>query len=291
MKFIELSNDKITVTLCSLGAAIYRLIYDNNDMMLSPINEQDFDKEGVFYNKTIGRVTGRIKKDNRIILHGGPHGLCHQEFNYVKKDNKVTFTYVSLGDESSNEGTLRIKVTYTLIDNELITETEIIPDQKMNVSLTNHSFFCLGAKDINELSLKLNSDSYVAYDEKLLPLRKETIKDKYNFHEFTNVMKYGDIDNYFVLKNSEVLLQSNKYQLKLITDYQGVHLFTDYFPDGVKTRLTNIDHHRALAIEPQDDKTINLSLAANIIVRRTSKYIFRKLNGNPRLLNCRDESV
>lgn len=291
MKFIELSNDKITVTLCSLGAAIYRLIYDNNDMMLSPINEQDFDKEGVFYNKTIGRVTGRIKKDNRIILHGGPHGLCHQEFNYVKKDNKVTFTYVSLGDESSNEGTLRIKVTYTLIDNELITETEIIPDQKMNVSLTNHSFFCLGAKDINELSLKLNSDSYVAYDEKLLPLRKETIKDKYNFHEFTNVMKYGDIDNYFVLKNSEVLLQSNKYQLKLITDYQGVHLFTDYFPDGVKTRLTNIDHHRALAIEPQDDKTINLSLAANIIVRRTSKYIFRKLNENPRLFNCRDESV
>ena len=31
------------------------------------------------------------------------------------------------------------------------------------------------------------------------------------------------------LKNSEVLLQSNKYQLKIITDYQGVHLFTDYF--------------------------------------------------------------
>ena len=62
MKFIELKNDKITVTLCSLGAAIYRVIYDNNDMMLSPINEQDFDKEGVFYNKTIGRVTGRILK-------------------------------------------------------------------------------------------------------------------------------------------------------------------------------------------------------------------------------------
>ena len=276
MKFIELSNDKITVTLCSLGAAIYRLIYDNNDMMLSPINEQDFDKEGVFYNKTIGRVTGRVKKDNKIILHGGPHGLCHQEFSFVKEDNKVVFAYTSLGDESSNEGTLKVKITYTLIDNELITEIEITPDQKMDVSLTNHSFFCLGAKDINELSLKLNSDSYVVYDEKLLPLRKETIKDKYNFHEFTNVMKYGDIDNYFVLKNSEVLLQSNKYQLKLITDYQGVHLFTDYFPDGVITRLTNVDHHRAIAIEPQDDKTANLKLETNKVVKRTNKYIFSK---------------
>ena len=148
----------------------------------------------------------------------------------------------------------------------------------MEASLTNHSFFCLGAKakDINELSLKLNSDSYVVYDEKLLPLRKETIKDKYNFHEFTNVMKYGDIDNYFVLKNSEVLLQSNKYQLKLITDYQGVHLFTDYFPDGVITRLTNVDHHRAIAIEPQDDKTANLKLETNKVVKRTNKYIFSK---------------
>ena len=90
-------------------------------------------------------------------------------------------------------------------------------------------------------------------------------------------MKYGDIDNYFPLKENEVLLQSNKYQLKLITDYQGVHLFTDYFPDGVKTRLTNIDHHRALAIEPQDDKTINLSLSTNKIVKRTNKYIFSKI--------------
>lgn len=277
MKFIELKNDKITVTLCSLGAAIYRLVYDNNDMMLSPTSEEDFDKEGVFYNKTIGRVTGRILKDNKIILHGGPHGLCHQEFNYVKKDNKVIFTYVSLGDESSDEGTLKIKVLYTLIDNALMTETEIIPDQKMEASLTNHSFFCLGAKDINELSLKFNSDSYVIYDEKLLAIGKETIKEKYDFHEYTNVMKYGDIDNYFSLKENEALLQSNKYQLKLITDYQGVHLFTDYFPDGVKTRLTNIDHHRALAIEPQDDKTINLSLSANKIVKRTSKYIFSKI--------------
>lgn len=277
MKFIELKNDKITVILCSLGAAIYRVIYDNNDMMLSPINEQDFDKEGVFYNKTIGRVTGRILKNDQIILHGGPHGLCHQEFNFVKEDNKVIFTYTSLGDESSNEGTLKVKVTYTLIDNVLMTETEITPDQKMDASLTNHSFFCLGAKDINELSLRFNSDSYVIYDEKLLAIGKETIKDKYNFIEFTNVMKYGDIDNYFPLKENEVLLLSNKYQLKLITDYQGVHLFTDYFPDGVITRLTNVDHHRAIAIEPQDDKTANLMLEANKVVKRTNKYIFSKI--------------
>lgn len=276
MKFIELKNDKITVTLCSLGAAIYRLIYDNNDMMLSPLNEKDFDKEGVFYNKTVGRICGRILRNNKVILHGGPHGLCHQEFNYVKENNKVIFTYDSLGDESSNEGILKVKVTYTLIDNELITETEITPNQNIEVSLTNHSFFCLGTRSINELSLKLDSDSYVVYDEKLLPLRKETIKDKLNFHEHTNVMEYGDIDNYFVLKNSEVLLQSNKYQLKLITDYQGVHLFTDYFPDGVITRLTNVDHHRALAIEPQDDKMTNLRFAANKVVKRTSKYIFSK---------------
>lgn len=278
MDFITLKNQQIEVTLCSLGASIFRLVFDHQDMMLSPIKEDDFSRSDIYFNKIVGRICGRILKDNQIILHGGPHGLSTQEFSYVKKDNKVTFSYLSKGDESSQEGTLEIKVTYTLVDNCLEVEILMTPNKEMMVYLTHHNFFCLGASNINELSLKLNSDTYVTYDKNLLPDSREIIKDNFNFKSFTNAMKYGEVDNYFLLKSNEVFLRSDKYQLTLITDYQGIHIYSDYFLDGVKTRLTNIDHHRALAVEPQDDKLEKQLLEPNKTIKRTSKYIFTKID-------------
>ena len=277
MEFITLKNEYIELTLCSIGASIFRLVYNKEDMILSPINENDFFKEGIYYGKTVGRICGRVLKDNQVVLHGGPNGLSWQDFNYVKEDNKVVFTYLSKGDESSREGNLLVKVIYTLIDNTLKIETEITPDCPMMVYLTNHTFFCLGENCVNNFSLEMDSDIYTTYDEKLLPLKKEKVTDKYNFKKLTNVMTYGELDNYFILNNSGVLLQSNKYQLKLTTDYKGVHLYSDYFLDDVKTRLSKVDHHRALAIEPQDDKLGKQLLVPNKTVKRTTLYTFSKL--------------
>ena len=277
MEFITLKNEHIELTLCSQGASIYRLIYNKEDMVLSPINENDFFKEGIYYGKTVGRICGRILKDKQVVLHGGHNGLSWQEFNYIKEDNKVIFTYLSKGDESSNEGNLLVKITYTLIDNSLKIETEITPDCPLMIYLTNHTFFCLGESSLNNLSLEMDSDIYTIYDEKLLPLKKEKVLDKYDFKKLTNVMKYGDLDNYFILNSNSVLLQSNKYQLKLTTDYKGIHLYSDYFLDGVKTRLSNIDHHRALAIEPQDDKLERLILSPHKTIKRVTLYTFNKL--------------
>ena len=278
MEFITLKNEQIEVTLCSLGASIFRLIFDHQDMMLSPIKEKDFARSDIYFNKIVGRICGRILKDDEVILHGGPHGLSTQEFSFVKKDNKVTFSYLSKGDKSSEEGILEIKIIYTLIGNCLEVETSVTPNQEMMVYLTHHNFFSLGANSVNQLSLKLDSDTYVTYDQRLLPEKREIIKDKYDFKTFTKAMKYGEIDNYFLLKNNKILLKSDLYQLKLITDYQGVHIYSDYFLDGVTTRLTNIDHHRALAVEPQDDKLEKKLLRAHQTIKRTSKYIFSKID-------------
>ena len=276
MEFITLKNQDIELTLCSKGASIFRLIYRNEDMVLSPINENDFFKEEIYYGKTIGRICGRVLVDNKVILHGGSNGLSWQDFNFVKEDNKVTFTYLSKGDDSSEEGNLLVKVTYTLFDNSLKIETEITPDCPLMSYLTNHTFFCLGESSVNNLSLEMDSDIYTTYNEKLLPLKKEKVRDKFDFRNLSNVMTYGELDNYFILNSNTILLQSNKYQLKLTTDYQGVHLYSDYFLDGIKTRLSPIDHHRALAIEPQDDKLEQKLLTPNKTIKRTTLYTFSK---------------
>ena len=278
MKFTTLKNNDIELTLCTLGASVFRLLYNQEEMVLSPLNEKDFSNKGIYYGKIVGRVCGRILKDNNVVLHGGPHGLSWQEFDYVKEDNKVTFTYLSKGDESSKEGNLLVKVTYTLINNSLKLETEITPDSPLTAYLTSHIFFCLGEKNIDNLSLQMDSDSFTTCDERLLPLKREVISDKYNFKKLTNVMSYGDVDNYFILKSNSVLLHSNKYQLKLTTDYPGVHLYSDYFVDNVKTRLSNVFSHRALAIEPQEDKLEQQVLTPNKTFKRTTVYTFNRID-------------
>ena len=57
----------------------------------------DFLKEDVYYGKTIGRICGRVIRDNQIILHGGHHGLSNQIFDYV---------VITAIDTSGNRGKL-----------------------------------------------------------------------------------------------------------------------------------------------------------------------------------------
>lgn len=275
MDFITLKNEKMEVTLCSLGASIFRLLFDDVDMVLSPIKKEDFSQSEIYFGKTVGLICGRVIRNNKIILHGGSHGLSKQTFDYIKEDNKVIFIYLSKGDESLPNVEALIKITYELKDEELIIYTEITPKATMSPYLTNHSYFCLGEDDIANLSLKFDADKYVTYNEKLLPEGYQKVNGKYDFSKLTNVMKYGEIDNFFFV--NKVILQSNKYQLEVITNFEGMQIYSDYFTDEVVTQLTNKNSHRALAIEPQDDKLESRAVPANKTYQRVSKYIFKKI--------------
>ena len=157
MELIKLKNEKMEVTLCDIGASIFRLLFDNQDMLVSPSDINVYLRKNLYFGKSIGRICGRIKNDKgEIILHGGIDGLSNQRFDFVKEDNKVTFTYLSNEDQSSCDGEALIKVTYTLLDNDLLIELEATAKNSATISLTNHSYFCLGEDDVHKLSLKIN---------------------------------------------------------------------------------------------------------------------------------------
>ena len=62
VSFIEIKNDKnLEVTLCTLGASFYRIVYKGKNRIMTPINHKEFYYNEQYYGKLVGRFSGRIK--------------------------------------------------------------------------------------------------------------------------------------------------------------------------------------------------------------------------------------
>lgn len=145
-----------------------------------------------YFGATIGRYGNRIAKGKFKIdaqaytlftnngpntLHGGKKG-----FQYVVWDAKqldqhtLELSYFSKDMEEGFPGNLKVKVTYTLTDdNELKMEYEATTDKNTVVNLTNHAFFNLngeGSGDILKHSLQIFGSSYLPVDSTLIPTGK-----------------------------------------------------------------------------------------------------------------------
>jgi aldose 1-epimerase len=142
-----------------------------------------------YFGATIGRYGNRIAKGKFVLdgatytlatnngvnhLHGGKNG-----FQYVIWDAKqidastLELTYLSKDLEEGFPGNLKVKVTYTLTDeNEFKCIYEATTDKKTVVNLTNHAFFNLngeGSGAIYNHQLFINADTYTPIDNTLIP--------------------------------------------------------------------------------------------------------------------------
>ena len=139
----------------------------------------------------IGRVANRIAKASFTIdgaeyklatnngvnhIHGGPKGFAHQIWDARALPGSpgaaaVQFTYLSKDGEEGYPGTLIVKVTYTLTDdNQLRIDYEAVTDKTTPVNLTNHAYFNLaGHGDVLDHVLWLASDRYTVADDQLIP--------------------------------------------------------------------------------------------------------------------------
>ena len=62
VSFIEIKNDKnLEVTLCTLGASFYRIVYKGKNRIMTPINHMEFYYNEQYNGKLVGRFSGRIK--------------------------------------------------------------------------------------------------------------------------------------------------------------------------------------------------------------------------------------
>lgn len=276
-EYILLKNKHLEVTLCTLGASIFNIKYDSVDMILTPRDKKDYLRTYFYHGKTIGRLCGRILDNDQIILHGGSEGLSTRVFDYIKHDNCVEFSYISKDGESNCPGSMNIKVIYQLDGSSLKVSYIAIVDKPCLVSLTNHSYFCLGEKRINNLYLKMKSNKYIVVDKELLPIEMSSVPNKWNFNEYKSLNETGDIDNFFLVEDKRISLKSNKYQLDIISNFEGTQIYTDNFVDNVLTLLTDDLTHRGLAIEPQDNQLDRKVLKPGEGYNKFITYTFTKL--------------
>lgn len=145
-----------------------------------------------YFGATIGRYGNRIAKgkfkiDNNeytLFANNGPNTLHggKKGFQYVVWDAKqpnqhtLELSYLSNDGEEGFPGNLKVKVVYTLTDdNELKMDYEATTDKNTVVNLTNHAFFNLngeGSGDILKHSLQIFGDSYLPVDSTLIPTGK-----------------------------------------------------------------------------------------------------------------------
>lgn len=287
-KFVVIKNEYLEVTLCSLGASIYRIIYDGKDMVLTPRDKNDFYKTSVYYGKTIGRLCGRIVAEQKgnlkpqaneegVSLHGGFDGLSTKEFIVDAKPTFAEFHYLSKDGEAGYPGNIVFRVRYELIDDSLIVTFFAITDKPCLLALTNHAYFCLGEDKLNNLCLQMENDKYIVTDDKLLPIKYESIPDKWDFTNGKKLSETGDIDNYFLFKEKIVQLSSNKYSLNISTNFVGTQIFTDHWIDNIDVYSSKEKVHRSVAIEPQDSQLERKELLPNEHYERYIKYTFKKL--------------
>src|ERR1700704_6583063 len=145
-----------------------------------------------------GKTYTLPKNDGPNTLHGG----VKRTFDKVVWDGAplkggkagVTFTYLSKDGEEGFPGNVKVKVTYTLNDeNELVIDYEATTDKATPINLTQHSYFNLageGTSDILNHEIMISADRFTPVDKNLIPTG-ELRAVKGTPLDFTTPMKIG----------------------------------------------------------------------------------------------------
>ena len=209
-----------------------------------------------------GKTYTLPKNDGPNTLHGGVKRTFDKVVwdDEALKKNGVAFTYLSKDGEEGFPGNLKIKVTYTLTEeNELVIDYEATTDKATPVNVSQHSYFNLageGAGDILNHELTVNADRFTPVDKNLIPTG-ELRPVKGTPLDFTAPTKIGARidDNYdqlvlgrgydhnFVInrKGEGLALAARVYEptsgrvMEVSTTQPGVQFYTGNFLDGTIT--------------------------------------------------------
>jgi aldose 1-epimerase len=207
-----------------------------------------------------GKTYTLPKNDGPNTLHGG----TDKTFNKVvwdgaplKDKTGVSFSYLSHDGDDGFPGNVKVKVTYTLTnDNELVIDYEATADKATPINLSQHSYFNLageGTGDILNHEVMLNADRFTPVDKNLIPTG-ELRPVKGTPMDFTTSTRVGSRidDNYEQLvlghgydhnwvinrKGPGLTLAARVYEptsgrvLEVSTTQPGVQFYTGNFLDG-----------------------------------------------------------
>ena len=242
--YVLKNNKGMQAAITNYGGRIVSLIVPDKDD--KPTNvvigfdsvEQYVSSTEPFFGATIGRYGNRLAKGAFMIdtnryqvsinnvpnsLHGGSKGFHYVVFDGKQlNDSTLELSYLSKDGDEGFPGNLKVKVTYSLTDNNsLKCEYEATTDKTTVVNLTNHAFFNLngeGSGTILDHLLQVNATHYTPIDSTLIPTgRIEPVKN--TPFDFTLPKKIGkDIE----IENQQ-LEYGKGYDHNFVLDGAGIN--------------------------------------------------------------------
>ncbi|MCR4562002.1 MAG: hypothetical protein K5694_02190 [Bacilli bacterium] len=286
--FLSLENDVgLRLLLSPYGASIYEITYLEKKMNVTDVHPEEWKVDTTYFGKTVGRIAGRIKDSTLIYrgeryslipnegknsLHGGKEAISDRDFTYdyekIEGAQKLSFHLYSKDGDNGYPGNLHLVVTYLLLDDKpefsIHFHSEIDKDCPLNY--TNHVYWCLGMKNIEEATLKIKHDKVMTYAEDLIPLelveplpildfrKGKKIKEGVFDPSLTST-KLGGYDHFFHFvdndkENPVVTLLGDEFSLDIITSLHGVQCYSCNFQKKVEWNTTDDSLHAGVALEP-----------------------------------------
>jgi aldose 1-epimerase len=206
--------------ITNFGAKIVSIyVPDSNgkfvDIVAGYDNINEWIKGNPYFGAICGRYANRIANASYTLdgvtyklpvnngpnhLHGGPEGFNNQVFDAseVKQTTHgqaVEMTYFCADGEMGHPGNLKVKVTYTLTDdNELVLDYEATTDKKTHVNICSHSYFNLAGHNnpsIVDHELMINAKTFTPVNEFQIPTG-EIVPVKGTSFDFIEMHRIGD---------------------------------------------------------------------------------------------------
>ncbi len=283
------------VTLTNYGARIVSVMVPDRegnwqDVVLGFENIDDYVNSDNNFGATIGRYGNRIANGKITVegveyqlpqnnfghtLHGGPEGYDRQLFKAEQlSDQSVAFTYVSPDGEAGFPGTLNVKVTMTLTDDNAIDlQYEAETDKETVVNLTNHTYFNLSGDANNTILdhlLMINADQFTPVDDtfmttgEILPVEgtpmdfrtATAVGERIDQYEYDQLKNGDGYDHNWVLNSggdvsqlaATVYSPATGIQLEVYTVEPGLQVYSGNFLDGTLTGKKGAVYNKRTAI-------------------------------------------
>ncbi|MBP3950174.1 aldose epimerase family protein [Bacillus suaedae] len=317
-----IKNDQgMEVSCLNFGGIITRILVPDQhqqfeNVVLGYKNYEDYLSNPNYFGALIGRVAGRIKGSSFELdgktynlpanngenhLHGGEPGFHKVIWDTTPFENSneagIVLTHTSPDGENGYPGTVEMKVTYSLNnENEFTITYEGSADQKTVLTATNHSYFNLSGNlkdDIKDHELTIDASHFVELDEALIPTGEipavdgtpfdfrngRQIKDGINSNFEQNVVGGNGYDHYFLFdQNNEqdVIVKEKESGRQLIvkTDQPGMVLYTStMLDDSLQLAEGPSKRYLGLCLETQaSPASVHDDRFPSVILEKDEKY-------------------
>ena len=318
IEYIEIENENVRLIATNYGCHIVKLEYKNKDnkfinTVITLKDADEYQKQDKYIGALAGRVANRIgngkftlngqtyelyKNNGENHLHGGKYGFNTKIYDYKKEKDRIVFHRVSPDGEENYPGNLDLQVSYILIESGIRIEYKATTDRDTLINLTNHSYFTLGAKNGEDLFLKLNCNSYVENDDAGMATGKHVSVEGTAF-DFRKMKRVGDdisqndpqivgargYDHAFKINGNEDQMElynsENGISMSVNTSMPYVHVYSANFLNGENGENGKVYARDAVCLETEYmPNGINNGYSNGIILKKGdtwnsyTEYIF-----------------